>query len=216
MASVQETKQSWSEEDDFQLEKSKLDVQVCQSKNCQHLPSQIRSIFGYLMYIYRLVCVQRSAEILRSVRIASRRSVSWTPFQWLWQSANSRSKDLVSFALRLWNTGEWKIKREMIGFIEYLINSWIFLLNSPVTGNPERWSVSPVHSAIQRWAQTGRIFQFPRIGWHYRLSPDSCPWLRRRHQSQQRTIQKLHRHYYDLDLETNLDLPMEQCCNLVK
>jgi transglutaminase 1 len=28
MASVQETKQSWSEEDDFQLEKPKLDVQV--------------------------------------------------------------------------------------------------------------------------------------------------------------------------------------------
>ena len=28
MASVQETKQCWSEEDDFQLEKPKLDVQV--------------------------------------------------------------------------------------------------------------------------------------------------------------------------------------------
>lgn len=28
MASVQETKQSWSEEDDFQLEKPKLDIQV--------------------------------------------------------------------------------------------------------------------------------------------------------------------------------------------
>ena len=40
MASVQETKQSWSEEDDFQLEKPKLDVQVCQSINFQHLPSQ--------------------------------------------------------------------------------------------------------------------------------------------------------------------------------
>ena len=31
LASVQETKQSWSEEDDFQLEKPKLDVQVRQS-----------------------------------------------------------------------------------------------------------------------------------------------------------------------------------------
>ncbi len=31
MASVQETKQSWSEEDDFQLEKPKLDVQVAYS-----------------------------------------------------------------------------------------------------------------------------------------------------------------------------------------
>ena len=108
-------------------------------------------------------------------------------------------------------------KRKTIGFIEYLINCWIFLFHSPVTWNPERWSVSPVHSAIQRWAQTGRIFQFPRIGWHYRLSPDSCPWLRRRHQTQQWTTQqKLLRHYYDLDLETNLNLPMEQCCNLVK
>jgi transglutaminase 1 len=32
MASVQETKQSWSEEDDFQLEKPKLDVQVAYSR----------------------------------------------------------------------------------------------------------------------------------------------------------------------------------------
>lgn len=36
MASVQETKQSWSEEDDFQLEKPKLDVQVS-NQPCRRL-----------------------------------------------------------------------------------------------------------------------------------------------------------------------------------
>ena len=33
LASVAETKQTWSEEDDFQLEKPKLDVQVCRTMN---------------------------------------------------------------------------------------------------------------------------------------------------------------------------------------
>ena len=34
LASVQETKQTWSEEDDFQLEKPKLDVQVSRVPTC--------------------------------------------------------------------------------------------------------------------------------------------------------------------------------------
>lgn len=51
LASVAETKQTWSEEDDFQLEKPKLDVQVCRTMNSiqknviNNVPNSIRFFF---------------------------------------------------------------------------------------------------------------------------------------------------------------------------
>jgi hypothetical protein len=71
MASVQETKQSWSEEDDFQLEKPKLDVQVAFLS-----VTVVTVVTSYAALLINIKICFRSEETRRWVRIASLRSVS--------------------------------------------------------------------------------------------------------------------------------------------
>ena len=94
MASVQETKQAWSEEDDFQLEKPKLDLQVWRRNN--NINWFKRKIWNRFIISFSFwTIIGRSAEILKLARTATPRSVSWTRFQSRWQNASSLSKALV-------------------------------------------------------------------------------------------------------------------------
>ena len=101
MATVQETKQSWSEEEDFQLEKPKLDVQVIERNS--HISPYICDRNRLLILLFR------SVATLKLAKTASSLSASWTPSLLHWPSASSPSKDLAWFAPRLWNTGEFQI-----------------------------------------------------------------------------------------------------------